>query len=291
MTVTYSPGPHLDRFLASLSHATERPVTRDHGRQRFHRRRARGGARALSQRATAAHRRQPRLRQRGRTAPSPSYAEGLGADSDFFIVANPDVQWGPRSIDVLLEAASPLAAGRLARAADPRPGRLGVPVGAPPAQPHPRRHARGRRADVEVQSVDRRHTARSGWSPANVPSAGCRDRACCCAGAAFDEIARVRRALLHVHGGRRPGRPAGRRGLAERLRAVGGGFARQGPCDRPGPGAQLGGPSHEHLHFPGRSAFEVVAGDRCGGRSDARSPCARAWWSRNSRRRRAKGRR
>ena len=27
VTVTYSPGPHLDRFLASLSHATERPVT------------------------------------------------------------------------------------------------------------------------------------------------------------------------------------------------------------------------------------------------------------------------
>src|SRR5687768_11061239 len=27
VTVTYSPGPHLDRFLASLAHATNRPVT------------------------------------------------------------------------------------------------------------------------------------------------------------------------------------------------------------------------------------------------------------------------
>ncbi|MGV0802972.1 glycosyltransferase, partial [Mycolicibacterium elephantis] len=27
VTVTYSPGPHLDRFLATLSHATDRPVT------------------------------------------------------------------------------------------------------------------------------------------------------------------------------------------------------------------------------------------------------------------------
>src|SRR6185437_5797640 len=27
VTVTYSPGVHLDRFLASLSHATERPVS------------------------------------------------------------------------------------------------------------------------------------------------------------------------------------------------------------------------------------------------------------------------
>ncbi|HEY2504238.1 MAG TPA: dTDP-Rha--alpha-D-GlcNAc-pyrophosphate polyprenol alpha-3-L-rhamnosyltransferase, partial [Mycobacterium sp.] len=27
VTVTYSPGPHLERFLASLSLATERPVS------------------------------------------------------------------------------------------------------------------------------------------------------------------------------------------------------------------------------------------------------------------------
>src|ERR1700716_2292683 len=26
VTVTYSPGPHLQRFLATLSHATDRPV-------------------------------------------------------------------------------------------------------------------------------------------------------------------------------------------------------------------------------------------------------------------------
>ena len=27
VTVTYSPGPHLDRFLATMAHATEHPVT------------------------------------------------------------------------------------------------------------------------------------------------------------------------------------------------------------------------------------------------------------------------
>ena len=27
ITVTYSPGPHLDRFLGSLSHASERPLS------------------------------------------------------------------------------------------------------------------------------------------------------------------------------------------------------------------------------------------------------------------------
>ncbi|PRC54564.1 dTDP-Rha--alpha-D-GlcNAc-pyrophosphate polyprenol alpha-3-L-rhamnosyltransferase, partial [Mycobacterium sp. ITM-2017-0098] len=31
---------------------------------------------------------------------------GLTSCSDFFVVANPDVQWGPRSIDLLLDAAA-----------------------------------------------------------------------------------------------------------------------------------------------------------------------------------------
>ena len=48
-----------------------------------------------------------------------------------------------------------LAAGSRARTADPRPRRLGLPVGAPPAQPDPGRDARGRRDRVEAQPVDR----------------------------------------------------------------------------------------------------------------------------------------
>ena len=35
VTVTYSPGRHLDRFLATLSHATERPVTVETGTNRL----------------------------------------------------------------------------------------------------------------------------------------------------------------------------------------------------------------------------------------------------------------
>ena len=80
--------------------------------------------------------------------------EAAAPYSDFFIVANPDVQWGPRSIDILLEAAGALAAGRFAGTADPRPRRRGVPVGAPSAQPDPGRHARGRRPAVAIQPVD-----------------------------------------------------------------------------------------------------------------------------------------
>jgi N-acetylglucosaminyl-diphospho-decaprenol L-rhamnosyltransferase len=102
VTVTYSPGPHLDRFLASLAHATELPVTvvmADNG--------STDGApeEALERHPDA------RLMRTGEnlgygTAVNRAVAEYLAdSDAEFFVVANPDVQWGPRSIDLLLEAA------------------------------------------------------------------------------------------------------------------------------------------------------------------------------------------
>lgn len=104
ITVTYSPGPHLDRFLASLSHATDRAVTvimADNG--------STDGA------PEEALERHPNARLL-RTGANLGYGSAVNravdeyltdADySDFFVVANPDVQWGPRSIDILLEAAS-----------------------------------------------------------------------------------------------------------------------------------------------------------------------------------------
>jgi len=98
--VTYSPGPHLDRFLATLSHATERPVTvimADNGSTD-------GTPEEALQRYPNA-----RLLRTGRnvgygTAVNRAVAE-ITPESEFVVVANPDVQWGPRSIDVLLEAA------------------------------------------------------------------------------------------------------------------------------------------------------------------------------------------
>lgn len=102
VTVTYSPGPHLERFLASLSLATERPVTvvvADNGSS--------DGA------PEEAEQRYPNVRLL-RNGANLGYGSAVNrgataipddACPEFFVVANPDVQWGPRSIDVLLEAA------------------------------------------------------------------------------------------------------------------------------------------------------------------------------------------
>ncbi len=100
VTVTYSPGPHLDRFLATLSHATDRPVTvimADNG--------STDGA---PQEATQRYPNVRLLPMGGNlgygTAVNRAVAE-ITPESEFVVVANPDVQWGPRSIDLLLEAA------------------------------------------------------------------------------------------------------------------------------------------------------------------------------------------
>lgn len=100
VTVTYSPGPHLDRFLASLAHATDRPVTvvmADNG--------STDGA------PEEAVQRYPNVRlfHTGSnlgygTAVNRAVAEFV-TDGDWLVVANPDVQWGPDSIDELLSAA------------------------------------------------------------------------------------------------------------------------------------------------------------------------------------------
>jgi N-acetylglucosaminyl-diphospho-decaprenol L-rhamnosyltransferase len=100
VTVTYSPGPHLDRFLATLSHATDRPVSvimADNGSTD-------GAPEEAAQRYPNAR----LLRTGGNlgygAAVNRAVAE-ITPESEFVVVANPDVQWGPRSIDLLLEAA------------------------------------------------------------------------------------------------------------------------------------------------------------------------------------------
>lgn len=101
VTVTYSPGPHLGRFLASLSHATDRPVTvimADNG--------STDGA------PEDALENYPNVRLL-RTGANLGYGSAINravteydlTAQDLFIIANPDVQWGPHSIDLLIEAA------------------------------------------------------------------------------------------------------------------------------------------------------------------------------------------
>ena len=107
LTVTYSPGPHLDRFLGSLGHATQRRVTvimADNGStdgtpevavERYPNLRllhmgSNLGYGSAVNRAVAAYLSDPELTDAG--------------DPEYFVVANPDVVWGPRSIDDLLAA-------------------------------------------------------------------------------------------------------------------------------------------------------------------------------------------
>lgn len=103
VTVTYSPGSHLDRFLASLTLATDRSVRvvmADNGSTD-------GTPQAAQERysyadlfATGAN-----LGYGAAINRAVAALAGGGAAHEFVIVANPDVQWGPGSIDALLDAA------------------------------------------------------------------------------------------------------------------------------------------------------------------------------------------
>ena len=99
VTVTYSPGPHLERFLSSLTEATALPVEvvmADNG--------------SVDGSPEAAAARYPNVKLL-RTGANLGYGgavnRGVGAvaSTEFLIIANPDVVWGPGSIDALLEVA------------------------------------------------------------------------------------------------------------------------------------------------------------------------------------------
>ena len=99
VTVTYSPGSHLDRFLSSLTVATDRPLTvviADNG--------STDGA------PEAAVERYPGTRLL-RTGANLGYGTAVNRavatvppDQEFILIANPDVTWGPGSIDALTDA-------------------------------------------------------------------------------------------------------------------------------------------------------------------------------------------
>ena len=100
VAVTYSPGKHLDRFLSSLTVATDRPlnvVLADNG--------STDGA---PEEAVTRYPGTRLLRTGGNlgygTAVNRAVAT-LPVDDEFILVANPDVTWGPGSIDALLDAA------------------------------------------------------------------------------------------------------------------------------------------------------------------------------------------
>jgi N-acetylglucosaminyl-diphospho-decaprenol L-rhamnosyltransferase len=100
VTVTYSPGSHLDRFLSSLTVATDRPlqvVLADNG-----------STDGTPEEAVERYPGTRLLRTGGNLGYGSAVNRGVAiapADDEFVIVANPDVVWGPNSIDELLEAA------------------------------------------------------------------------------------------------------------------------------------------------------------------------------------------
>ncbi|MGX9215751.1 glycosyltransferase family 2 protein [Mycobacteroides abscessus subsp. abscessus] len=99
VTVTYSPGEHLHRFLRTLRHATDLPlrvILADNG---------------STDGAPEAYAEEPDV-ELLRTGGNVGYgkAANLGVAqvdpaAEWVVIANPDVQWGPGSIDAMLEVA------------------------------------------------------------------------------------------------------------------------------------------------------------------------------------------
>ncbi len=141
---------------------------------------------------------------------------GLDASVGWVLVSNPDIVLGPGSLDTLLEAAGPVAAGGRARPADPH-RRGGVPLGAAAALARAGRGPRGVRRDVAGQPVDALLPSGGFGRGADGGLALRLVRAAAPRGLGLGR--RLRPAVLHVLRGRRPRRPARAGGLAQRLRA------------------------------------------------------------------------
>ena len=100
VTVTYSSGTHLDRFLSSLTVATDLPlrvVIADNG-----------SVDGAPEEAVERYPGTELLRTGGNLGYGTAVNRGVATvapDREYVLVANPDVVWGPGSIDALLEAA------------------------------------------------------------------------------------------------------------------------------------------------------------------------------------------
>ena len=106
VTVTYSPGEHLHRLVETLPAATTRPVTLIMADN--------GSTDGAPEAAAAADEHVELLRTGGNlgygTAINRAVAEvarrGAEFDAEFVLVVNPDVRFGPGSVDALLAAAA-----------------------------------------------------------------------------------------------------------------------------------------------------------------------------------------
>ncbi|PPK69804.1 N-acetylglucosaminyl-diphospho-decaprenol L-rhamnosyltransferase [Actinokineospora auranticolor] len=100
VTVTYSPGETLERFVQTLAEATTRPVRvilADNG-----------SVDGAPEAAAAAHEHVELVRTGGNLGYGSGANRGvaaLGPEYGWVVVANPDLEWGPGSLDELLAAA------------------------------------------------------------------------------------------------------------------------------------------------------------------------------------------
>ncbi|MEV0678255.1 glycosyltransferase family 2 protein [Actinosynnema sp. NPDC050436] len=100
VTVTYSPGDTLDGFLTTLAGATTRPFTvvlADNG-----------STDGVPERAAAEHDHVTFLPTGGNLGYGAGANRGVASlpdDVGWVVVANPDLSWGPGSLDTLLDAA------------------------------------------------------------------------------------------------------------------------------------------------------------------------------------------
>jgi N-acetylglucosaminyl-diphospho-decaprenol L-rhamnosyltransferase len=100
VTVTYSPGETLERFLDSLAKATTRPVSVVLADNES----TDGAPQAAAQRAGV--RFVPTGGNLGYGGGANKGVAALPPEIGWVVVANPDIEWGPDSLDVLLDAAT-----------------------------------------------------------------------------------------------------------------------------------------------------------------------------------------
>ena len=253
VTVTYSPGPHLGRFLASLSHATERPVSvlmADNGSTD-------GAPQAAVERYPGV-----RLFSTGSnlgygSAVNRAVAE-LGDVDEWIIVANPDVQWGPGSIDALLDAATRW----------PRAATLGPLVHDPDGSVYPSARQLPSLVRGGMHAVVGPLWKKNPWSaayrqerlePSERPVGWLSGSCLLVRRAAFEQIGGFDERYFMYMEDVDLGDRLETGGLAQRLRALSGSAASQRPRDRARVGAQSGGASQKHLHLPRRPAFWTMA--------------------------------
>ena len=196
VTVTYSPGEHLENFLSTLAVATtEKPqvIMADNG--------STDGA---PEAADAKYEHVRLLRTGGNIgyggAINRAVAE-IDSSIEFVVISNPDVQWAPGSLDELVAAANRW----------PRAGALGPKVLEPDGSVYP-----SARTVPDITSGVGHAVARYRMAEepvdCSLPS-GERGRHRACSGVAFRVVPagatrrlrhhlRFRLSLLHVHGGR-----------------------------------------------------------------------------------------